>query len=46
MKMEDRGQEGEKRGRRGERKGQHRYCPKEGRGIAVRHRNVIKHSFF
>ena len=46
MKMEERGQEGEKRGRAGEDRGQHSYCPKDGMGIALRHRIVIKHNFF
>ena len=46
IKMEEKWQEEEKGGRTCEDRGQHRYCPKEGRGIALRHRIVIKHNFF
>ena len=47
MKMEERGQEGEKRGWTGEDRGQHRYySPKDSRGIALPHRIVIKLNYF
>ena len=45
-KIEKKGQEGGKGIRTGEDKGEHRYCTKEGRGIALCHRYVIKHPFF
>ena len=45
-KIEEKRQEGGKGGWTGEDKGERRYCTKEGRGIALCHRYVIKHHFF